>query len=79
MDKIIELKLPRLFVGQLLDCLTIAVEDWHRTKLYHESGYVDPEEPCIRECSDAYEAEQIENYYKQIIAEIEKQLDKQGG
>ena len=79
MDKIIELKLPRLFVGQLLDCLSIAVEDWHRTKLYHESGYVDPEEPYIRECSDAHEAEQIENYYNQIIAEIEKQLDKQGG
>ena len=79
MDKIVELKLPSLFVGQLLDCLRITAEDWNRTKLYHESGYVDPEEPYIRECSDAYEAEQIESYYNQIIVEIEKQLDKQGG
>ena len=74
MDKIVTLKLPRLFVGQILDCLAIAAEDWHRTKLYHESGYIDPEEPDIRECSDAHEAEQIENYYIKIMAEIEKQL-----
>ena len=74
MDEIVELKLPRLFVGQILDCLEIAIEDWHRTKIYHESDYVDPDEPYIRECNDAYEAEQIENYYIQIIAEIKKQL-----
>jgi hypothetical protein len=77
MAKIVTLKLPRLFVGQLLDCLNIAVEDWDRTKLYHETGYVDPDEQYVRECNDAHEAEQIANYYRQIIAEIEKQLDNQ--
>lgn len=77
MNKIVILKLSRLFVGQLLDCLNIAVDDWDRTKLYHETGYVDPAEPYVRECSDAHEAEQIANYYRQIIAEIEKQLDNQ--
>jgi hypothetical protein len=77
MKTIVVLKLPRLFVGQLLDCLNITVEDWDRTKLYHETGYVDPDEPYVRECSDAHEAEQIANYYRQIIAEIEKQLDNQ--
>lgn len=79
MDRIVTLKLPRLFVGQILDCISIAIEDWHRTKLYHESGYIDPDEPNIRECNDAHEAAQIENYYRQILAEIEKQLDHQGG
>lgn len=77
MAKIVSLKLPRLFVGQLLDCLNIAVEDWERTKIYHETGYVDPDEPHIRECSDEHEAGQIANYYRQIISEIEKQLGKQ--
>ena len=78
-DRIITLKLPRLFVGQLLDCLHIAVEDWERTKIYHESGYVDPDEPYVRECNDAHEAEQIEKFYRRIIEKIERQLKRQGG
>jgi hypothetical protein len=79
MKKNVTLKLPRLFVGQVLDCLQIAVEDWERTKVYLESGYVDPDEPYVRECSDAREAQQIEKFYRRIIEKIERQLDKQGG
>jgi hypothetical protein len=77
MDKIVVLKLPRDFVGQLLECLEVTIEDWHRTKIYHEDGVIDPYEPYIRECSDAHEAKQIETFYKKIKAQIEKQLDKQ--
>jgi len=77
MSEIIKLELSRDYVGQVLDCLQIAEEDWRRTKIYFETGYSNPQEPCIRECTNAHEAEQLEAYYHKIIAEIKKQFDKQ--
>ncbi|MFA6186658.1 MAG: hypothetical protein WC770_05530 [Phycisphaerae bacterium] len=77
MDEMVVLKLPRDFVGQILDCLEIAIEDWHRTKLYHKDGIIDPDEPYIRECTDAHEAGQIEAFYEKIKTQVKKQLDKQ--
>lgn len=71
------LKLSRSFVDQLLECLKINIEDWHRTKIYLEDGDIDPDEPYIRECSDTNEAEQIENYYRGIKAQIQNQIDEQ--
>lgn len=77
MDEIVVLKLSRNFVGQILDCLEVAIEDWQRTKIYYEDGVIDPDEPYVRECNDASEAEQIENFYREIKADIEKQLKEQ--
>jgi len=77
MGEIVILKLPRNFVGQLLDCLEVNIEDWNRTKIYLEDGDIDPDEPYVRECGNAKEAEQIENFYKGIKAQIEIQLTEQ--
>ena len=77
MDEIIVLRLPKNFAGQLLECLEVTVEDWHRTKIYHEDGNIDPDEPYVRECSNADEAGKIETFYKEIKADIERQIDEQ--
>jgi hypothetical protein len=77
MDEIVVLKLTRNFVGQVLECLDIAIEDWNRTKIYLRDDVIDPDEPYVRECNDAAEAEQIENFYREIKANIEKQLNEQ--
>jgi hypothetical protein len=73
MKKTIKLSLPDDFVGQMLDGLEVLAEDWKRTKEYLESGTVDIEGGTIRECSNAHEAERIEEFYRAIIKEIRKQ------
>ena len=79
MDRIVTLKLPSLFVGQILDCLSIAIEDWHRTRVFHEDGIIDPDEPYIRECDGAHEAEQIENYYRKFLLKSKNNLTAKAG
>jgi hypothetical protein len=76
-DEFVTLKLPKLFVGQMLDGLQIRAESWERTKVYLADGVIDPDEPYIEECSDENEAEQIANFYREIITEIETQLEEQ--
>jgi len=77
-DEFVTLKLPKLFVGQILDGLRIRAESWEHTKIYLSDGVVvDPDDPCIEECSDEREARQVETFYREIIKEIEAQLDAQ--
>ena len=73
--KFVTLKLPMLFVGQILDGLRIRAESWEHTKIYLSDGIVvDPDNPYIEECNDEAEARQIETLYREIIKEIETQL-----
>lgn len=77
-DEFVTLNLPKLFVGQILDGLRIRAESWEQTKIYLSDGViVDPDEPYIEECDDEAEARQIETFYREIIKEIETQLDAQ--
>ena len=76
-EKSVTLKLPELFVGQMLDGLRIRAESWERTKDYLADGVIDPDDPYIEECSDENEAQQIANFYREIIKEIEIQLSAQ--
>lgn len=76
-DDFVTLKLPVLFVGQMLDGLRIRAESWERTKDYLADGVIDPDDPCVEECNDENEAEQIANFYREIIKEIETQLAAQ--
>jgi len=72
MSENIKLNLPALAVGQILDALYLRLETWEYTEEYLNTGLV--REPyCIEECSDADEAHQIADYYKEIIESIEKQ------
>jgi hypothetical protein len=73
MDKIINLKLPSLMVGQIIDGLRERQKVWLLTAEFMETG--ETKEPClIEECSDADEAKNIAAYYEEIINEIKKQL-----
>jgi hypothetical protein len=77
-DEFVTLRLPRLFVGQILDSLSISAENWENTKIYLSDGIIaDPDNPIIQECSDEAEARQIETFYREIIKEIETQLHEQ--
>ena len=77
-DEFVTLKLPKLFVGQMLDGLSINAENWERTKIYLSDGViVDPDYPYVEECDDETEARQIETFYREIIKEIEIQLSAQ--
>ncbi len=72
MNDNIKLKLPALEIGQILDALYLRMEAWEYTEEYLNTGQV--HEPyCVEECSSAYEARRIADYYKKIIQSIEKQ------
>ncbi|HAL45105.1 MAG: hypothetical protein A2Y12_20445 [Planctomycetes bacterium GWF2_42_9] len=73
MDKIINLKLPKMMVGQIIDGLRERQKVWLMTAEFMETGTT--EEPCIiEECSNADEAKSIAAYYEEIINEIERQI-----
>jgi hypothetical protein len=77
-DEFVILKLPRLFVKQMLHSLSINAENWEYTKIYLSDGViVDPDYPYVEECNDEIEARQIETFYREIIKEIEIQLSAQ--
>jgi len=72
MNDNVKLKLPGLAIGQILDALYLRMEAWEYTEEYLNTGQV--HEPyCVEECSSAYEARRIADYYKGIIQSIEKQ------
>jgi hypothetical protein len=72
MDKEVTLKLPSNMVGQILDGLRERQKVWRYTQEYMETGCT--EELCIiEECSSADEAQNIAEYYEEIISCIEKQ------
>lgn len=72
MDTVVELSLPRNYIGQILDGLEVLIEQWDATAAYHRTGEVS--DILIRECSDAEEAEWIAGYYREIAEEIRRQL-----
>jgi hypothetical protein len=66
------LRLPRDFVGQVLDGLDVLIEQWDYTAEYLEHGMV-RDDVLIRECSDAAEASAIAEYYRRIREAIREQ------
>ena len=73
MDRIFELKLKAVDVFQLLDALDIRAECYERTAAYLETGEMD--EPfIIEEVSDAEEAREIAKHFRDVQAEINKQI-----
>lgn len=72
MKEVINLNLPSLDVGQILDALQIRREAWAYTADYLRTGRV-TESYTIEECSDAEEAQRLADYYARIMKSIEKQ------
>ena len=65
-------------LGQLLDGLHIRAEAWAKTAVYLETG-TNPDSFICEECNDASEAHSIAQHYKRIIAQIDQQVQQQGG
>lgn len=71
-DTAVQLALPRRYVGQILDGMEVLIEQWDATAAWFRTGEVG--DITIRECSDAEEAESIAGYYREIAAEIRRQM-----
>jgi hypothetical protein len=69
----INLKLPSHALMQVLDGLYHRLNVWSYTAEYLETGLVrEPYE--VAECSDSREAEEIAEFYEEIIHTIEEQI-----
>ena len=69
----ITLKLPSYAVIQVLDGLSHRLNVWRYTAEYLETGLV--KEPYeVAECSSSSEAEEIADFYEEIIHTIEEQI-----
>ncbi|MCB1186955.1 hypothetical protein KDL29_07280 [bacterium] len=73
MDRIYELKLKAVDVFQLLDALDTRAECYERTAAYLETGEMD-ELFIIEEVTDANEAREIAKHFRDVQAEINKQI-----
>ena len=74
--KVVMLRLPKHYLGQLLDGADILIEEWEYTADYLEHGTV-RSDMLIRECSDADEARWIAGFYREIVSSIRRQLARQ--
>jgi hypothetical protein len=72
MNETINLSLPSLDVGQILDGLQIRMEKWAYTAEYLRTGRI-TKPYCIEECSSADEAQRLADYYGSIIRSTEEQ------
>lgn len=79
MGKQLIIYLDGLDLGQLLDGLRLRAEAWQKTAEYLVSGCVSDDSFICEECSDATEASAIAWHYTKIIAQIERQVEKQSG
>ena len=78
MDEIVNLSLPALDVGQILDALHIRMEKWAYTADYLRTGRI-TKPSSIEGCSDAHEAQRLADYYGSIIKSIEEQAGVRAG
>jgi hypothetical protein len=79
MGKEIQLRLDSLDVGQILDGLRCRQQSWSNTAIYLRDDYFPDDAFICEECSDPTEAQNIADFYQRIIADIEQQVDQQGG
>jgi hypothetical protein len=76
-DRTVTLVLPRDFAGQIVDGLSVLIEQWDATAEYHEHGQTTGEPIIIREAKDANEAIWIANFYRAIRGSILEQIEAQ--
>ena len=73
-QKLVQLRLPKEDVLQILAGLDVLAEQWEQTASYMENGDGEGEDIVIRECSGAAEARSIANCYRQIECVVSNQL-----
>ena len=70
---LVVLRLPSNWVGQIVDGLSVLLEDWEATERFMETGRAD-EGQVIRECDGPREARSIAAFYREIIDAIVEQI-----
>ena len=73
MDEEVSLRLPRLFVGQVVIALEEQKSAWDYTALYLTHGCVESDH-TIKEASSSQEAQRMADYYGKIINCIQSQV-----
>lgn len=73
MQRLYNIKIDALDLGQLLDGLDARAEAWEKTAEYHRTGE-SPSDFIVEECNDADEAEKIASHYRSIITKIREQM-----
>ncbi len=76
-EEIVTLRLPKDFVGQMLDGLQCREDAYRATAEYLEDGSLPSADFVIEEMSDAQEAHQLADAYAEIIRTIQRQRDSQ--
>jgi hypothetical protein len=77
MREIYFIRLSGLDLGQLLDGLRIREESWRKTAAFLREGYIPDDAFICEECKSEYEAENIADHYKRLVADLEKQREEQ--
>lgn len=73
-EPIVDLRLPDIFVGQILDGLEKLAEDWEFTSRCGETDFCTTEGDLhMRECNGPYEATRMAEFYRKIINAISEQ------
>lgn len=67
--------LSRCDAGQILEGIEVLIEQWNETAEFHRTGNIDSD-VCIREATDANEAESIVATYRDIRNRIASQMQQ---
>lgn len=73
MSKMIRIELSDIDLGQTLDALDTRAEAYEKTAAYYDGESAEGEFFLIEEVNDAYEARQIAEHFRSIMAKIEEQ------
>ena len=76
-ERTVTFRLPQSYAGQMLDGLRCREEAYQKTAAYMQTGYVDDPAFVCEEVSDATEARNLAQYYRDIISCVEQQLADQ--
>ncbi len=79
MPKSFQIHLESNDLGQLLECLRVRADSWHKTSEFLQTGQTIEESFIAEDCSNPDEAKSIADHYEKIITQIEQQIQKQGG
>jgi hypothetical protein len=79
MGKTFRITIDSFDLGQILDGLRVRAEAWRNTAEYLETGLVPDDSFICEECRDAEEATKIADHYDKVIADIQRQIEEQGG
>lgn len=77
MNKIFQIEISGLDLGQAIDGLEVRAKAWENTARYLRTGKVPEKLFIAEECSGPDEASRLAKHYRSIIRKIRKQMAEQ--